>query len=85
MALTPTERSLLNRAAALDRWSREPDRKAATEPARRGRRARIEKEIDPDGRLAPDELARRVDSALRAEMIRLSLRSARVRARARTS
>ena len=43
------DRALIARIAAAERWARTPDRSAATEPARRGLRAKFEREADPDG------------------------------------
>jgi hypothetical protein len=54
---TPSERSLAARIAAADRWGRVLDRTAATAPARRGLRAKFEREADPDGVLSTDECA----------------------------
>ncbi len=45
------DRAVIARIAAAERWARTPDRAAATEPARRGLRARFEREVDPDGSL----------------------------------
>lgn len=69
------------RIAALTRWSREEDRTAATAPARRGLDARFAREIDPQGKLTPQELAVRVAAARRAHFLKLALRSAQVRRR----
>ena len=75
------DRVLIARIAAAERWSRTGDREAATRPAREGLRARFAREVDPDGVLPPDELARRVDHALRAHMLRLARKSAEARRR----
>jgi hypothetical protein len=74
-----SDRTLIARVAAHTRWAGEPDRKAATAPARRGLDAKWAREVDPDGLLAPDELARRVDSLRQAHMARMALASARAR------
>lgn len=65
------------RIGAHSRWAKEPDRTAATAPARRGFRARFEREVDPDGVLPPAELARRTDHAISAHMCRLAMARAR--------
>ena len=44
---------MIARIAAAERWARTSDRTAATEPARRGLRARFEREADPDGCSTP--------------------------------
>lgn len=65
--------STSGRVGAYSRWAKEPDRKAATAPARRGFRARFEREVDPQGVLSPAELAKRTDYAISAHMSRLAL------------
>jgi hypothetical protein len=82
---TPVQRSLQARIAANTRWAHEPDRTAATRPARAAAVSRFEREVDPDGVLPPAERARRADSAQRAHMQRLALRSSRARAQAARS
>ncbi len=73
------EASLRGRIAALERWSKTGDRTAATAPARAGLEARFELEVDPEGKLDPDERARRVATRRRAHFTRLALLSARSR------
>lgn len=65
--------STVARIAAAERWAHEPDRAKATEPARRGLEARFEREVDPDGILPPDELAKRVKAKKTAYYSRLAL------------
>jgi hypothetical protein len=77
------DRVLIARIAAAERWARTLDRVAATEPARRGLRARFEREADPEGVLHPAERARRADALFTAHMLRLARASARVRAEVR--
>lgn len=82
-SMSPAERSLAGRAAALKRWSQTDDRRAATAPARAGQLARFERQVDPDGSLAPDERARRAEMARRAHMAnmqRLAAKAKRERA-----
>jgi hypothetical protein len=81
--LTPSERSLRARMAAHASWAQTDDRSARTAPARRAALARFEREVDPDGGLSPTERARRAESAMRAHMSRLALRSAQARRRRR--
>lgn len=78
--MTPAERRLRAQLAANTRWSRETDRKAAGERGQNGLRARFAREIDPVGRLSDDELAKRVENALKAHMQRMQLRSSQARA-----
>jgi hypothetical protein len=72
-------RALHSRLASHVRWSREPDRTAATEPARKGMEARFEREVDPDGLLDPIERAKRVESARKAYYARLTYLSIQAR------
>jgi hypothetical protein len=76
-----SDRVLIARIAAAERWVRTADRRAATEPARRGLRERFEREADPEG--VPDvaDRARRADALFTAHMLRLSRASARSRRR----
>jgi hypothetical protein len=73
------DRSLIARIAAAERWGRVQDRAAATLPARQGLRAKFARVVDPDGVLEPDELERRVDSLMRAHMLRMSLAAQKAR------
>ena len=69
----PESRVLVAQIAAAERWGRTTDRTAATAPARAGLRAKFAREVDPDSTLDPVELERRVDSLMRAHMLRMSL------------
>src|SRR3954466_6447626 len=73
------DRTLIARIAAAERWARTADRVAATEPARRGLRARFERDADPDGVLDAAERARRADALFAAHMLRLARASAKAR------
>ena len=64
---------------AAERWARTSDRAAATEPARRGLRARFEREADPDGLLDDGERARRAQALMTAHMLLLARASAQAR------
>jgi len=57
-------------------------RHAVAAPARAGFLRRFELQVDPDGRLSPEERASRAHHAMKAHMAELSLRSAQRRARA---
>jgi hypothetical protein len=74
-----SDRALIARIAAHTRWAGEPDRAAATAPARKGLDAKWAREVDPDGVLPPAELARRVENLRQAHMTRMALASARAR------
>jgi hypothetical protein len=62
------------RIAAEISWARTADRSARTRPAREAFFKRFETEVDPDGKLPPDERRRRAEHALRAHMLRLRKR-----------
>lgn len=74
-------RSIAARIAAHSRWALEPDRKAATAPARSGLKAKFLAEVDPSGLLDEAERERRAQSLMRAHMLRLASKSAKARAR----
>ncbi len=80
-ASNPSDRALIARIAAAERWSRTEDRAAATAPARRAFADRFERQVDPDGVLAPAERALRAAHARSAHMQRMALRSAQARRR----
>lgn len=75
-------RSIAARIAAHSRWAKEPDRVAATAPARAGLLDKLRRQVDPENVLEPAERERRAKSALTAHMLALSLKSAKARARA---
>lgn len=77
------KRTLAARVAANTRWAYEPDRKAATAPARQGLMAKFAAEVDPDGTLDPAERDRRARSLMTAHCLRCSAASARSRRLAR--
>lgn len=82
-AATSEDRSIVAQIAAAERWGRTPDRTAATAPARAGLRAKFARQADPDGTLPTAELERRIDSLMRAHMLRMSLAAKTARRRAR--
>lgn len=65
--------------ASNTRWALEPDRTAATSPARAAFNQRFEDQVDPDRSLPAPERARRVESARRAYFMGLALKSAQSR------
>lgn len=67
------------RIAAEISWSRTADRSARTRPAREKFLQRFEREVDPDGVLAPDERRKRAEHAKRAYMLRLAKRAVAAR------
>jgi hypothetical protein len=78
-----SERFMVASIAANTRWANETDRTAATSPARAAFNRRFEDEVDPDRHLNLAERARRADSARKAYFMRLALKSARSRRKAR--
>lgn len=83
--MTPAERSMRARIAAHSRLANasEADRRDMTAAARRAFADRWERQVDPDGVLAPDERARRADHAKAAHFHRMALKSAQSRRRKR--
>lgn len=79
-AADPEHRKLASSIAALESWAKTDDRAARTAPARAAALARFEREVDPDGLLAPEERAKRADFARRAYFKRLALKSSKARA-----
>jgi hypothetical protein len=78
--LTPEQRVLRARLAAY-RLHATHDPRATTRNAREAFARRFEREVDPDGVLAPAERARRVEAARRAYFTALALRSSQARRR----
>jgi hypothetical protein len=76
-ALMP--KNISRRIAAEVSWARTRDRTARTRPARETFLKRFEKEVDPDGKLPPEERRQRAEHAKRAYMLRLAKRSATAR------
>jgi hypothetical protein len=79
--MSPTERQMRSRVAAHTSWANTPDPSARTAAGRAAFLDRFEKQVDPDGILAPEERARRADHARRAYFQRLALKSAQARRR----
>ena len=78
VALDALGRTLNARQAAHSRWAKH-DPVEGTAPARAGWRKRFERQVDEDAKtrgevLAPNERARRAESAMKAHMTRLALR-----------
>lgn len=67
--------SINGRIGAELSWSRTNDRSARTRAAREKFLQRFEREVDPDGKLPPDERRRRAEHAKRAYMLRLAKRA----------
>lgn len=78
-ARNPSDRRLTAQIAANTRWSRVADRTAATQAARDAQWRGFEDQVDPEGRLAPEERAKRAAAARRAHYQRLSLKAQQAR------
>lgn len=73
------ELSIKQQIKAHTRWSRTPDRTAATAEARRQADARFERQVDPEGTLDPALRARLAASARKAFYLTMALKSAQAR------
>ena len=80
---TPAERKLASQIANATRWSRVPfaERTAATQAARDGLLRKYERQVDPGGKLDPEERAQLARQARRADLQRAALKSAQARRR----
>ena len=76
--LSPAERALRARLAAHTMHAQH-DARRTTASGRAAFLARFEAEVDPDGKLAPEERRRRAEHARRAYFTRLALASAKAR------
>ncbi|MGH7643585.1 MAG: hypothetical protein ACRENX_11370 [Candidatus Dormibacteria bacterium] len=81
----PEVRRASARLAAFTRWSSEPDRSAATAPARSALLERFNREVDPEGILDPVLRAKLAASARSAFYSRMSLARAKQRAAKRAT
>jgi hypothetical protein len=79
--LTAEQRSQRGSIGAYSLWAQIEDPSAHTAPAREAFLSRFEKQVDPQGVLAPEERARRAESARRAYFQRLALASSKARSR----
>jgi hypothetical protein len=77
-SLSPTERSLRARLAAYAMHAKHDSRDTSA-PGRAAFLARFEADVDPDGRLDPEERRRRAEHARSAYFARLALASVAAR------
>jgi hypothetical protein len=77
--MTPEQRRLRAQIAANARWSKFMAREDQADAARSAIFARLERQVDPDGSLPPDERARLVRAAARELSARLNAAKARRR------
>lgn len=78
--MTPEQRRLRAQIAANTRWSRYMAREDQAEAARAALIRRLEREVDPDGTLSPDQRAVLVRAAVRRMSARMNAAKARKRA-----
>lgn len=83
MSLTPGERVLRSKMAVHKSWANTEDRTARTEAARRASWDRFEKQVDPEGKLDPDERFKRAESARKAFYAEMAFKSHRSRRKAK--
>lgn len=74
-----TSGSPLPRAAAHSSWAKTEDRTTRTEKARETFLQRFENQVDPTGKLPPNERRRRAANARKAYFLTLAAKSASVR------
>jgi len=72
MPESPTERRLHAQAAALTGWAMERNPTARTQAWRDGFLAKLERQVDPDGVLPPQERAERAERLRLAHLARAS-------------
>jgi hypothetical protein len=80
--VTPEQRRLRARIAANARWSRQMARPDQADAARTAMATRLEREVDPEGKLPPDQRATLVRAAARRLSAQLNAAKARKRASA---
>jgi hypothetical protein len=80
--VTPEQRRLRAKIAANARWSRPMARANQADAARSAMTARLERQVDPTGILAPDKRAALVRAAARRLAAELNAAKARKRASA---
>lgn len=80
-SLTPAQRSHRASIAAHTRWSKEPDRLAATAPGRRAAFEKLLEEVDPEGKLSEAERLKRAKNAQQAQLARIRLAASKGRRR----
>ncbi len=76
---TAAEISLQGQIGAHISWALTPNRSTRTKPAREQFLNRFQREVDPEGKLPPDERARRAEHLRKAYFLRLALASAKAR------
>lgn len=75
MSSTPAERRLKAQLAAHTRWAKTVNRTAATAAAREGLLMKFERQVDPNGELAPGVRRKLAENARNAHMRSMSFRA----------
>ena len=76
---SPEWRQQRSRLGSYESWARTEDRPARTAPARKALLDKFERQVDPDGKLAPAERTKRAEYLRKAYFTRLAMASAKVR------
>jgi hypothetical protein len=79
----PASRRVSAQIAALTRWAHERDAATALRPAREGFLAKLEREVDPNGEMRPEERRAGAERLRAAHMKRIAAKSADARRRKR--
>lgn len=79
MTVNAADRRMIASTAALTRWARTADTKAALAPARQGFRAKFEREAAALGITDEAAVIAYVDRSMRAHMTKLARKSAQAR------
>ena len=82
---SPTARRLRAQSAAYKSWANTFEPAARTAPGRNAFLKRFERQVDPEGRLAPAECQRRAIQLRRAFFLDLTAKSANARKKAKAA
>jgi len=82
---SPTARRLRAQSAAYKSWANTSDPAARTAPGRAAFLKRFERQVDPEGKLAPAERQRRANQLRRAFFLDLAAKSANARRKAKAA
>jgi hypothetical protein len=77
----PFKDSKQARRVAHQGWAKEPNRKARTQPGRDGALAKLEREVDPDGVMTPEDRRKAAENARQAHLLLIAEKSVASRAR----
>jgi hypothetical protein len=77
--MSDSEKRLRAQIAAHESWARTEDRTERTERGRRAFEARFERQVDPDGTMAPSARVQAAESARKAYYAKLALKGVQAR------